>query len=250
MALIIKIPGECVMIEIPAKHVDQAEDYMRSVSHHHCEAGHVVDMDSIKLLKLEDSDVTIGMISQYKPESKDSFDAIWTENFRIADDAKTIIEASFDPNTKLSEHFTLGQMTHSETALRKHIDNSAPVSALPGLTRLCVCILEPVRAHYEQPFSPYSAWRTVLLNQVIGGSKNSLHCKARAVDIEVPGVSNYDLAVWISENLAFDQLILECYTEGQPTSGWVHVELKKDDVANRHLLLTYRDGIYVTGLHE
>jgi len=28
---------------------------------------------------------------------------------------------------------------------------------------------------------------------------------------------------WIKNNLQFDQLILEKYTGGQPSSGWVHV---------------------------
>jgi hypothetical protein len=57
----------------------------------------------------------------------------------------------------------------------------------------------------------------------VGGSSNSQHCKGEAVDIECPGVANYDVAKWIQDNADFDQLILEFYTPGIPDSGWVHV---------------------------
>ena len=66
-----------------------------------------------------------------------------------------------------------------------------------------------------------------------------------AVDIEVPGVSNLELAYWIKEKLQFDQLILECWT-GKSDSGWVHVSYK--DI-NRKEVLTYeRNKGYTPGL--
>ena len=42
-------------------------------------------------------------------------------------------------------------------------------------------------------------------------------------------ISNPNLAKWISENLVFDQLILEFYDGKDPNSGWVHCSYKKDD---------------------
>ena len=65
-----------------------------------------------------------------------------------------------------------------------------------------------------------SGYRCPELSIAIGSSKDSQHCKGQAADFEVANVDNYDLAVWIKENLEFDQLILECYTGGN--TGWVH----------------------------
>ena len=112
-------------------------------------------------------------------------------------------------NDKLSDHFCLGELTFSETAARKHIDNLPPTDIAENLRRLCEVVLEPVRRHYGRPFRPNSGYRCPELNTAVGGSATSQHCKGEAVDIEVPGVSNYDLAKWIEQNLEFDQLILE-----------------------------------------
>jgi len=151
-------------------------------------------------------------------------------------------------NEKLSEHFTLGELIRSETAERKGINNTPPVEIIEKLKRLCEELLEPVRIHYGVPFRPNSGYRSVALNSEIGGSAKSQHCKGEAVDIEIPGVSNYDLAKWISENLAYDQVILECYHQGVPNSGWVHVSLKSDVGENRQVALTYSNRQYMTGL--
>ncbi len=152
-------------------------------------------------------------------------------------------------NDKLSDHFCLGELIFSETAARKHIDNTPPADIEANLIRLCEHILEPVRQHYGKPFRPNSCYRGPELNSAVGGSAKSQHCKGEAVDIEVPGVSNYDLAKWIEQNLEFDQLILECYRSGEPTSGWVHVSLKPPGLTNRKQALTYSNRKYTSGLH-
>lgn len=149
---------------------------------------------------------------------------------------------------KLSDHFTLGELIRSETAERKGIDNTPSDNLIPKLRRLCTEILEPVRLHFGKPFRPNSGYRSSELNKEIGGARNSQHCEAEAVDIEIPGVSNYELAVWIKENLKFDQLILECYRQGEPNSGWVHISLKDEGETNRAVALTYSNKKYNEGL--
>jgi uncharacterized protein YcbK (DUF882 family) len=149
---------------------------------------------------------------------------------------------------KLSEHFTLGELIRSDTAERKGIDNSPPEILIPKLTRLCTDILEPIRQHYGKAFRPNSGYRCPELNTAIGSASTSQHCKAEAVDIEIAGISNYDLAVWIRDNLAFDQIILECYRQGEPNSGWVHVSLKEKSETNRSIALTYSHRRYSKGL--
>jgi len=153
-----------------------------------------------------------------------------------------------DRKLRLSPHFTLGELTRSSTAARKGIANLPPADLIPALERLCLNILEPVRLHYGIPFCPNSGYRSPELNREIGGSPKSQHCRGEAVDLELPGVSNYDLAAWIQQNLDFDQLILECYQPGDPTSGWVHVSIKPDPVANRGIALTFSNRAYSNGL--
>jgi len=149
---------------------------------------------------------------------------------------------------KLSEHFTLGELIRSETADRLGIDNMPPAEIIPKLKHLCVEILEPIRQHYGKPFRPNSGYRSPEVNQAVGSSTTSQHCKGEAVDIEIPGVSNYELAVWIRDNLTFDQVILECYRPGEPNSGWVHVSLKAGET-NRAEVLTYSNKHYTYGFN-
>jgi hypothetical protein len=124
--------------------------------------------------------------------------------------------------TQLSDHFSLMELCKSQTAERLGIDNQPDDIIIDLLAGMCGSVLEPIRAHFGVPFSPSSGYRSEALNKAIGGSPSSAHCAGLAVDIEVPGVSNPDLARWVQSNLVYDQLILECWT-GEPGSGWVHV---------------------------
>ena len=123
---------------------------------------------------------------------------------------------------KLSEHFSLSELTKSSTAERKGISNEPDEEAIENLILVCDQILEPVRNHYGKPFVPNSGFRCLELNRAIGSSDKSQHVTGQAVDFEVPGEDNKDVALWVVENCTFDQLILEFYKEGEPTSGWVH----------------------------
>lgn len=91
-----------------------------------------------------------------------------------------------------------------------------------------------------------SGYRGEELNKAIGGSSTSAHVRGLAVDVEVPGVSNPDLARWVQKNLVFDQCILECWT-GEPGSGWVHIGDNIDDPRGQVLTYTRGKG-YMNGL--
>lgn len=141
---------------------------------------------------------------------------------------------------KLSANFTLEELCKSQVALRKNIDNSTDDPAIvASLTRLCEAVLQPLRDHFRMPFTPSSGYRCLELNRAIGSKDTSQHIKGEAADFEVPGVSNFDLATWVAENCEFDQVILEHYTQGDPSSGWVHCSVTAGQ--NRQARLTIGD---------
>ena len=123
---------------------------------------------------------------------------------------------------QITKHFTLEELTRSDTAVRFGIDNEPGSEETENLVRVCDMILEPVRHRYDTPILPSSGYRCLELNRKIGSSDKSQHTKGQAVDFEVKGVPNMEVASWIMDNLDYDQLILEFYKEGQPNSGWIH----------------------------
>jgi len=146
---------------------------------------------------------------------------------------------------KLSPHFTLEEMTKSSVALRRGIENEPGSIEVGNLRNLCSDVLEPIRCHFDIPFSPSSAYRSLVLNNEIGSSSSSQHIKGEAADIEVPGVRNMDLARWISGNLEFDQLVLEYYSVTDSASGWVHVSYVGK---NRNEVLSFNGTVWELGL--
>tara|TARA_R110000765_G_scaffold173777_1_gene278458 strand:+ start:2386 stop:2955 length:570 start_codon:yes stop_codon:yes gene_type:complete len=147
---------------------------------------------------------------------------------------------------RLSRYFTLEEMTKSQTAERLGIPNSPNDEEVVKLEALCNRVLDFVRENFDIPFSPSSGFRSASLNKAIGGAQYSQHVEGKAADIEIPGVDNLTLALWVKDNLEFDQLILESYEPTKPGSGWVHVSY--DSSANRMECLRYVDGNYHTGI--
>ncbi len=124
---------------------------------------------------------------------------------------------------KLTENFSLGELTKSQTAERKGIDNSPSTEHQENLKSLCEMILQPIRDHFGQVVSVSSGYRSPELCVAIGSSTKSQHASGCAADFEIFGVSNKELADYINENLDYDQLILEYWKgEDEPNSGWVH----------------------------
>ena len=124
---------------------------------------------------------------------------------------------------KLSANFQLSELVKSQTAERKGIPNNPSPAHIDNLKALCVNVLQPIRSHFEAPVMISSGYRSPELCIAIGSKITSQHATGNAADLEVPGVDNKELAVWIKENLEYDQLILEFYRDGEPDSGWVHV---------------------------
>jgi len=152
---------------------------------------------------------------------------------------------------RLSKNFTMAEFTKSQTAERKGIDNTPQGEHLEAAKALFENVVQKVRENFGVTVIN-SGYRSPDLNEAVGGSSRSQHCKGEAADIECPGTANADVANWIVDNLDFDQVILEFYTPGIPDSGWVHVSYKADG-SNRKSILTAKrvDGktVYENGIN-
>ena len=149
----------------------------------------------------------------------------------------------------LSKNFTLQEYIKSQTALRQGIDNTPNDEHLASAKLLFENLVQKVRDHFGLTVIN-SGYRGPELNAAVGGAATSQHCRGEAVDIECPGIPNYDVAKWIEDNLDYDQLILEFYTPGIPDSGWVHVSYIPEGNRKQSLTAMKEDGktVYKPGL--
>ena len=141
----------------------------------------------------------------------------------------------------LTKNFSLLELTKSQTAERKGIDNTPSTEHQENLKRLCESILQRVRDHFGRVVSVSSGYRSVDLCVAIGSSTGSQHAKGEAADFEIFGISNKELADYINENLDYDQLILEYWKEEDPNSGWVHCSYKSEG-NRRQYLKAYKEN--------
>ena len=86
--------------------------------------------------------------------------------------------------TQLSPHFTLEELTFSETASRLGIDNTPSDELIEHAKQYLVPGLERVRVFLDQPIHVNSGYRSVELNAAVPGSSNtSQHTKFEAGDL-------------------------------------------------------------------
>ena len=143
---------------------------------------------------------------------------------------------------QLSEHFTLAEFTHSQTAARLGLDNTPSREVTENL-KLAACRMEIVRKLLGNvPIVVSSGYRSPQVNRAIGGSNTSDHCKGHAIDFVAPSFGTpFQVAKAIAEatpRIEFDQLILEF-------GNWVHISFAP---ANRRQVMTFQHGDYSNGL--
>ena len=98
---------------------------------------------------------------------------------------------------KLTANITLDELTKSQVAERKGINNNPNPAQIENLKALATNILQPVRSHFDKPLIISSGFRCAQLCLEIGSSVNSQHVadnSAAAADFEIPGVDNRELA--------------------------------------------------------
>ena len=141
---------------------------------------------------------------------------------------------------KLSNNFSLNELTRSQTAERKGIDNTPSAEHQENLKSLCTNVLQPIRDHFSRVVTISSGYRSPELCIAIGSKTTSQHAKGEAADFEIFGISNKELADYIHFNLNYDQLILEYWNESDPNSGWVHCSYT-DGNNRKQYLKAYKD---------
>ena len=138
-------------------------------------------------------------------------------------------------NAKLSEHFTLGEMTKSGS--HPEVYNIPSHEAIANMKRLCQW-LEVLRKRYNAPIIINSGYRSPQLNRKIGGVANSNHLTGCAVDIRVSGMEQLIRYAAILLDYAeeshqdFDELLIEKNRYG---AIWLHFAVRPS--GNRRKIL-------------
>jgi zinc D-Ala-D-Ala carboxypeptidase len=128
--------------------------------------------------------------------------------------------------TQLTDHFTLEELTWSDTAQVLGIDNTPPPEIEVNLGILAET-LELVRSLLnDMPIHVSSGYRCYDLNVAVGGADDSAHLSGLACDFTCPEFGTpLEICVALEphmESLAIDQLIWEY-------EGWVHLGLSAGD---------------------
>ena len=136
---------------------------------------------------------------------------------------------------KISKNFTLEELCASATAKAKGIRNVPGQSDIINLCALVHNVLQPLRDAMREPIKIGSGYRSLALNNAVGGVRNSQHMKGEAADLCIDG----DMAKgrkwfdWIKAHCVFDQIIWEHNAKG---SYWVHVSYRADGLNRKQVI--------------
>jgi len=143
---------------------------------------------------------------------------------------------------RISKNITYKEAIHSNTAKRMGIENIPNEEQIANMFTIAEMIFQPLRSFVGGPIKITSFFRSPKLNQAIGGSKSSQHCKGQAMDLDdVYGhKTNAEMFMYIRENLDFDQLIWEFGDEENP--NWIHVSYVDKQKNRNRCLKAYKDN--------
>jgi hypothetical protein len=110
----------------------------------------------------------------------------------------------------MTPHFTLDELTASETAERNGWDNTPNEQELANLQRLAEFLEDVKEALGGKPIMVNSAFRNKQVNDAVGSKDSSQHRVGCAVDIRVPGLTpDQVVRAIIASGLPYDQVIRE-----------------------------------------
>lgn len=123
-----------------------------------------------------------------------------------------------------TKNFTMAEMTASETARKKGIDNTPDCAQIIALANLMANVLQPARDKLGMPITVTSGFRSKALNEATDGEPTSQHYKGQAADLQVidNGVYSDSLTQLLFQYLKqmdVDQLLFE----HKGKTRWIHV---------------------------
>lgn len=125
---------------------------------------------------------------------------------------------------KLTENFTLDEMTASVTAACLGIDNTPRTEEIERLRELCVKILQPLRDRLGSPLRVTSGYRCVTLNRAVGGVKNSQHINGEAADL----VCHDNRKLWeLIREMKKAEEIKPGQVINENNLSWIHISLPR-----------------------
>ena len=128
---------------------------------------------------------------------------------------------------RLTPHFTLDELTFSETATRLGIDNTPSIEVRQNLEKLALG-LENVRELLGHPIYISSGFRCIDLNNILKSKPTSAHVKGLAADFRCDGYGNTNNIVFaiLNSDIPYDQVINEY-------DRWVHISFAENGKAPR-----------------
>ncbi len=138
---------------------------------------------------------------------------------------------------RLSPNFTLAEMTASQTAERRGLDNTPNATAIANLTRVAN-LLEQVRALVGKPIIVTSAYRSPEVNLAIGSTNRSQHPLGCAADFKVHGMTPKQIVeACIKADIPYHQIIEEF-------GSWTHISVPNSpsEAPRRQALIIDRNG--------
>ena len=139
-----------------------------------------------------------------------------------------MMNVEINKNVKLSEHFTLAEMT--KTSVKTKDGNIPSRVHIENLRRLCGW-LERLRQRYNQPIIINSAYRSAAVNKAVGGAATSNHLTGCAADIRCEGIESAIRYAFILLDISdesqepFDELLIEQSAK----SVWVHFAVRPSE---------------------
>ena len=134
------------------------------------------------------------------------------------------------------KYFSLGEFSHSDTAVSLGIDNTIPAECVAKIEHLVHCVLDPIREHWGLPIRVTSGYRCPELNAEVNGVEESYHMDGCAADItaiapdeETRRLRNVELMSLIrAMHLTGHIALTECYLG--PKAKYIHIALDKDAI--------------------
>lgn len=161
-------------------------------------------------------------------------------------------------HVKITKNFTLDELIYSKTAEEIGCESLPSYQEIANLCRLTNLVLQPVRRKLNRVIKVNSGWRSVIVNDEIGGSKTSAHLDGAAADVRSPGkvgiihndkhytvTSNFAIFYYCLFNPHIDQVIHEYGEYGNP--AWVHIGITKSplDQPRRHCMRAVANQGYI-----